>query len=141
MSFATPRTWQVGDEVTAALLNGISTQISQLQAFLTPSAWVNITVNSPYVANGSPQVMILGGVAYLYAGITNSGITTAYTTYNAVMTIPSGYRPALSRYIPCGNDGHGGVLRIESTGAVDLYTGPGVSAFYRMDGISYPVGN
>ena len=142
MTFTTPRTWQVGDEVTAALLNGISGQISQLQAALTPSANIPITINSPYAGSGSPYLVVIGGVAHFLNGISNANITAATTIYGGVMQIPSGYWPGYTRYIPAGSSfgGQTGTWVINTNGSIDLRTGSAVGSYYRLESVTYPIG-
>lgn len=63
MAFTAPRTWQVGDEATAALLNGISSQISQLQAALTTQTYTPTLTAS----TTNPTLYAAGGL-YIKAG-------------------------------------------------------------------------
>ena len=85
MAFTTPRTWQVGDEATAAFLNGISSQIGQLQhaGYTT----VNLTSGKGTVTHGAPftptGVICTPFLGSIYVGVGVTAITSTTFTIQA----------------------------------------------------------
>lgn len=90
MAFSVPRAWNVGDEVTAALLNGISSQITQLQNALQVENSYNpvLTASTTNPSGYSSSAMyIRAGSLVLYWFYINLGSSVGSGYYQVSLPV------------------------------------------------------
>ena len=101
---------------------------------LSDTGWVNVPLRAGFAAQGGilPQVRRVGKRVDWRWGISNTGLTTADTTY-AFADIPVGYRPtAISAYgyAAANTSAAGGRIDVSPAGVVTLRTGVVLGNYY-----------
>lgn len=98
------------------------------------SGWVDVTVNSPWVALNSsekPQVRRMGKQVIMRGSIGNAGVATN-ASYDGVLTIPTGFRPAANVVIRLGTSAgpQSATSNVQITGSCTLRTNAVLSGYY-----------
>ncbi|MFI6227670.1 hypothetical protein ACIBCR_10180 [Micromonospora echinospora] len=107
------------------------------------TGWVDIPVAAGFSAISSqerPQIRRKEGIFYFRGGWSNAGIsaTGSYT----VGSIPSGFSLAqnLVVQVASSNAASSACMHLSATGSIQLRAGSSVGSYYKIDGISAPVG-
>lgn len=141
-----------GDNLVLVTEGGVAINVGSVRGpmgAITDSGWIDVTVNSPYVPQGTlqaPQVRKIGSMVYARGGIGNAGLAIN-ATYGSVLTIPSGYRPPSgptrggAQVFSAGSSAGVSTAHwfVNPTGSVDIRVGGTLGSYYFWSGANWSV--
>jgi hypothetical protein len=117
---------------------GIKDPINELRAYVSPSAWQNITVGSSIAAGATgAQCRLEGERVFLEGSLART--SGNFTVGDTIGTIPSGYRPARAQVCDSAEITSGRIrLAISTSGVItigQILSGTPGTAY--LDGLTY----
>jgi len=102
----------------------------------TDTGWLNVTLNNTASYTSSVQVRVKNGLVVMRGALTiNSG---AIATVSAILTLPSGARPAAAgAYLAIGTGTIAGRVTVNTNGTINIDTPNGSTATLRFEQVTF----
>jgi hypothetical protein len=120
-------------------VDGVPIKATPVPSYVYDTGWVTLTLNSGWTVGGglAPAVRRIGNQVRLRGHIINGDAATA-GVYATAATLPSGFIPATTMVFGSSTNSTATQnVRVNSSGALELYTSVTTSAWRPVNGITY----